>query len=90
VPGAYSLRIDSGARRGLDRVPDRYAFALVAFIRGPLLSSPRRVGKKLKGELAGVFGARVDDYRIIYTIDEAARVVRVLRIDHRADVYRTR
>jgi mRNA interferase RelE/StbE len=28
-------------------------------------------------------------YRVIYRIDEAAHVVHVVRIDHRADVYRT-
>jgi len=29
-------------------------------------------------------------YRVIYRIDETEQIVHVVRIDHRADVYRTR
>jgi mRNA interferase RelE/StbE len=34
--------------------------------------------------------ARRGAYRVVYRIDEPARTVHVVRIDHRADVYRTR
>jgi mRNA interferase RelE/StbE len=57
---------------------------------GPLLDDPHRVGKPLTRELAGYHSARRGAYRVIYRIDETARTVHVVRVDHRADVYRTR
>ncbi|MGH3570718.1 MAG: type II toxin-antitoxin system RelE family toxin, partial [Pseudonocardiaceae bacterium] len=44
----------------------------------------------LKRDLAGYHTARRGDYRVIYRIDDVARVVQVLRIEHRGDVYRPR
>ena len=41
-------------------------------------------------ELDGYYSARRGAYRVIYRIDETARIVHVVRVDHRADVYRTR
>ena len=41
-------------------------------------------------ELAGYHVARRGDYRVIYRIDRPAATVRVVRIDHRADIYRPR
>jgi mRNA interferase RelE/StbE len=35
------------------------------------------------------FGARRVTYRIIYRIDDKARTVTVVDVDHRRDVYRT-
>lgn len=34
------------------------------------------------------FRIRVGDYRIVYAVDDAARLVLVARIAHRRDVYR--
>ena len=38
----------------------------------------------------GYHSARRGAYRVVYRINEIDRVVHVVRIDHRADVYRTR
>lgn len=42
------------------------------------------------GKLAGRddFRIRVGDYRIVYGVDDAARIVLVARIAHRREVYR--
>jgi len=47
-------------------------------------------GKPLSRELAGYHSARRGAYRVAYRIDDAARVVHVVRIDHRSSVYHTR
>jgi mRNA-degrading endonuclease RelE of RelBE toxin-antitoxin system len=78
------------ARRGIDRLPANIAVAVLDFILGPLLENPHRVGKPLRGELAGLHSARVGAYRVVYEIDEATVVVDVLHIDHRVDIYRPR
>lgn len=50
--------------------------------------NPARVGKPLFGPLTGCHGARRGTYRIVYRIDENGRVVHVLDIDHRSEIYR--
>ncbi len=62
---------------------------LPLLLAGVLLDNPQRVGKPLSRELAGYHSARRGAYRVVYRIDEATRVVHVVRIDHRADVYAT-
>jgi mRNA interferase RelE/StbE len=62
----------------------------VEFVLGDLSLAPRRFGKPLRPQLTGTWSARRGPYRIIYTLDEERRIVAVLRIEHRADVYRSR
>ena len=63
---------------------------MVEFMLGSLVSAPQRVGHRLRGELRGLWAARRGPYRAVYELDDVAREIRVLRIDHRADVYRAR
>lgn len=84
------LSVAPSAERSLERLPRAVAAAIVEFMLGALVESPQRVGKPLQRELAGYWSARRGAYRVIYRIDEPDDVVRVLRIGHRADVYRTR
>jgi mRNA interferase RelE/StbE len=45
-------------------------------------------GKPLFGPLASCHGARRGTYRAVYRIDETSRIVHVLDVDHRSDIYR--
>jgi mRNA interferase RelE/StbE len=92
---AYALSLAPAARRALVEGPLRglpvaVAAAVTEFLTGALLDNPHRVGKPLARELAGYHSARRGAYRVVYRIDEAARTVHVVRIDHRADVDRAR
>lgn len=71
-------------------IPPRIVPAIVEFVYGDLAASPKRVGKPLERELAGSYSARRGSYRVLYDIDEAGSRVVILRVDHRADVYRVR
>jgi len=86
----YDVRFSSAAQRDLGRVPPRYAMAIVEFVTGVLPTNPERLGKPLRNELEGVHGARRGDYRVLYQIIAANKVVLVVRIDHRGRVYKTR
>ena len=57
---------------------------------GALIEAPRAVGHRLQRELNAVCSARRGAYRIVYELNEAELVLNVIRIDHRADVYRPR
>ena len=76
------------ARRGLRRLPAKGAAALVQFIDGPLCENPWRLGKELRGELAGLRSARRGEYRVIYRIREPEHVIEVISVSHRRDAYR--
>jgi mRNA interferase RelE/StbE len=87
----YELNLTPPAVRALQhRLPEHVAAAAIEFITGPLIENPRRVGKPLKRELAGVQSARRGTYRILYRVNEDEHEVVVLRIDHRREVYRGR
>jgi len=86
----WELIVAPSAERSLTRLPEKAAAAVVEFMMGPLTEDPKRVGHRLRGELEGLWAARRGPYRVVYEIEEGAREVRVLRIDHRADVYRPR
>jgi mRNA-degrading endonuclease RelE of RelBE toxin-antitoxin system len=69
-------------------IPLNAARAIFEFIRGPLSQDPWRVAKPLHDELERFRGARRGEYRVIIRIDEEQRMVRVVRVDHRSDIYR--
>jgi len=88
--GEYELVLTAPARRALtDRLPEAVATAVIDFLTSALVQEPRRVGKPLRAELAGIWSARRGTYRILYRIVEQQREVVVLRIEHRRGVYRT-
>ncbi|MGH9165450.1 MAG: type II toxin-antitoxin system RelE family toxin [Acidimicrobiales bacterium] len=84
----WTLLVAPAAERGLARLSEGVAAAVVEFMLGPLVDDPRRVGRALRRELSGYWSARRGAYRIVYRLDEVHQVVRVTRIEHRADVYR--
>jgi mRNA-degrading endonuclease RelE of RelBE toxin-antitoxin system len=86
----WDLVVAAPARQAIDRLPAKVATAVFDFLLGPLLENPHRIGKPLRGDLAGLHSARVGTYRVVYEIDEIGHTVRVPFIDHRADVYRPR
>jgi mRNA interferase RelE/StbE len=85
----YRLQISRPAARSLAEVlPAKVAAAAYAFITGPLLDNPRRVGKPLNPPLDPAWSARRGDYRVPHLIDDAARTVEITAVRHRSDAYR--
>ena len=77
------------ARAIAETLPEAVSAAVIDFITGSLIENPRRVGRELRKELAGIHSARRGSYRVLYRIDDIERTVTVLRIDHRGDVDRS-
>ena len=84
----FELRVAPSAARSLERLPGPVAAAVVEFVTGPLLEEPTRVGKQLTRQLSEYWSARRGAYRVGYAVDEEAKLVLVVRIEHRADVCR--
>ena len=82
----YSIEIKQSAQKELDKLDD----ALFSRIDRKILAladTPRPAGcKKLKG-YKDQWRVRVGDWRVLYIIDDAAKLVSVTRIAHRREVY---
>jgi mRNA interferase RelE/StbE len=82
----YNVTITSRAERELKRL-DRTTKNRVVKAILELTSNPRPAGcLKVRSE-EGVWRVRVGDWRIGYTIDDAASDVTVIRIAHRSEFY---
>lgn len=86
----WKLVIAASAERGLSRLPEKVASAVVEFMTTTLINSPKVVGHPLQRELAGLWSSRRGAYRIIYKLDLPKHAVEVVRVEHRADAYRPR
>lgn len=85
----YELVITPPARRSLtEHLPERVATAVIEFLATSLTAEPKRVGKPLRGDLAGIWSARRGTYRVLYRVLDEAKEVVALRIEHRRDAYR--
>ena len=82
----YSLEIKQSAQKELDALDD----ALFTRIDRKILAladNPRPAGcRKLKG-YKDHWRVRVGDWRVLYIIDDAAKLITITRIAHRREVY---
>jgi mRNA-degrading endonuclease RelE of RelBE toxin-antitoxin system len=86
----FEVDITREELRHLNPLPPTVRDAAIAAVLSPISEEPRRVGKPLVGELAGLYVARRGDYRVIYEVDDERRPVVVHTVQHRRDVYRPR
>ena len=87
---AYEIEITPEGLRHLNRLPEKVKAAVIETIFGSVADNPQRAGKPLHGELEGLYSARRGDFRVVYEIDEAARVILIHRAQHRRQAYRPR
>ena len=52
-----------------------------------LMADPIGFGKPLKHNLKGLRRLRVGDYRVLYRIDDQKKLVIIIAIQHRKDIY---
>ena len=82
----YRLEISHIAHKQIEALSPRLARRINEAIAG-LANEPRPVGaKKLMGREG--YRIRVGDYRILYVVDDAARLITVYRVKHRREAYR--
>jgi mRNA interferase RelE/StbE len=82
----YSATFARSARKELERLPSSVGSRIFGRIEA-LTKAPRPHGViKLHGS-KNLWRMRVDDYRVIYSIDDDARTVDISVIRHRRDAY---
>lgn len=77
------------AARDMAELPRKFIEKIAQKIDA-LASDPRPRGAKLLKGGEGQMRVRVGDYRILYRVDAAERLVLVVKVGHRREVYRHR
>ncbi len=84
--GSYAVEVKPSARKELEALPDNVLRRAVRKLES-LAGDPRPAGcKKLKG-YRDQWRLRIGDWRVLYIVDDAAKLVSVTRIAHRREVY---
>ena len=83
----YSIRFGKSAAREFRQLP-RETRGRIATQIDSLAADPRpRRSQALRGKLKGLRKLRVGDHRVVYEVDDEARVVQVWSVAHRRDAY---
>lgn len=82
---SYTVVFKPSAETDFEKLPPQVQERIGAALAS-LEATPRPPGcKKLKAREG--YRIRVGDYRIVYSIDDAPRTVRILAIGHRKEIY---
>ena len=86
----YSVIITERAEKDIAAIPNRKDRERIDQRIRRLADNPRPLGSK---KLAGPddrYRVRQGDYRILYSIEDEIRIVSIVHVGHRKDVYRRR
>lgn len=82
----YSVEVKPAAQKELEALPDNVLARVIRKLEA-LRQTPRPTGcKKLKG-YKDQWRVRIGDWRVVYVIDDAAKLISVTRIAHWREVY---
>ena len=86
---AWKIEWDQRALRDAERLDHEARKRVTRYLRDRLATdeNPRRFGKPLTGDKAGLWRYRVGDYRMVCRIEETRLVVLVITVGHRKEVY---
>ncbi len=86
---AWSAEFDPEALDELSRLDKPVQRRWLRYLRERIATEedPRRFGRPLRGEYAGLWRCRVGDFRLICAIQEPVSQVLVLRVGHRRERY---
>lgn len=84
----YTISIKPSALKELNKLPKATVKKAEKAIDA-LALNPRPDGvKKLKNSAEDLYRIRFGDYRIIYSIEEEIKIVDILKIGHRKEIYK--
>jgi len=85
----WTIEFDEAAAKELRKLDRQMQLEILNYLRQRIATDedPRRFGKPLSRDLAGLWRYRVRDYRMICNIEDDKLVVLVVRVSHRKDVY---
>lgn len=84
---AWTVQLAAAAEKTLLKLDPPVARRIVRKLDQIAAGDPRSVGEPLQGD-ERAWRYRVGDWRIICDLANASRIINVVRIGHRSDVYR--
>jgi mRNA interferase RelE/StbE len=86
---SWAYRFDERALKELLKLGKQAQREIIAYLDERIAGKddPRRFGKGLKADLAGLWRFRVGDYRILCQIKNGELLVLVVAVGHRRDIY---
>lgn len=86
---SWTYRFNASSRRELSKLDRQAKKEILAYLdqRIAVSEDPRRFGKALRSELAGLWRYRVRNYRLICQIQDDVLVVLVVAVGHRKSIY---
>jgi len=82
----YRITIKKSAAKELENLPRKTPGRIIKRIRS-LAENPRPQGSQ-RLSARGLYRIRQGDYRIVYTVDDKNRMVDIIKIGHRREIYR--
>lgn len=85
----WRVEFDRDAAKEFRKLGEPARRTILRYLRERIATAgdPRRFGKALAGEFAGLWRYRIGDHRLIVSFEEDRLVVLVLRVGHRRKVY---
>jgi mRNA interferase RelE/StbE len=83
----YSITFARSARKELEKLPTSVARRIIEQIEVLLINPRPTRSVKLQGN-RNLWRIRIGDYRVIYSVDDAARMIDISTVRHRRDAYR--
>ena len=86
---SWVYRFDERALKELKKLGKPAQMEIIAYLdkRVAGKEDPRRFGKSLRANLAGLWRYRVGDYRILCQITDGQLLILVVSVGHRKNVY---
>lgn len=84
---SYRLRWKRSAQKDLKTLPKPYILQILAAVE-ELAQNPYQRGIRKLSSTEYAYRRRVGPYRILYTVVETDRIIEVIKIRHRKEVYR--
>ena len=82
----YRVELRRNSQKALDRLPKQERLKIISALI-ELEQNPRPKGiEKIRG--TELWRIREGDYRLIYHVDDGKKLITVVRIGHRRDIYR--
>jgi mRNA interferase RelE/StbE len=87
---SWTYRFDARALKELKQLGRQAQKDVITYLESRVAgtNNPRRFGKSLKADLAGLWRYRVGDYRILCQIKDRELIVLVVAVGHRRNIYR--
>lgn len=85
---AFDILFNDSIEKDLKHIDVAQRKRILDAIEIDLAKAPRESGSPLKGKYKGLWKLYVVPYRVIYSIDDKTKKIRVEKIGHRKDVYR--